>query len=198
MNKNNARFILVTNWLVKWHWGQETWAIMEMLRQSPRNHSPGRRHPAAPNLKSELWWIKCAEASTNLPPVSCTHQWNSFHARPSSYQHRLTTGLCSLNFWRPHRLTGKHALLWFNQPLVGRALWLTKNKLLAIGLNHVSLTHSLHQGDKVGKFSNISDKVSKGSFSDQHWWGAVDYKLIQCVNLNSCTFRGNLKYMPGF
>lgn len=58
-----ARFILVTNthWLLNWHWSVEMWAIMEMLCQSPRNHSPARRHPAAPSLESEDWWIRCAE-----------------------------------------------------------------------------------------------------------------------------------------
>ncbi len=130
-------------WLLNCHWGREMWAIMEMPCRSPRNHNPGRRHPAAPSLENEVWWIKCAEASTNPPPVSCTHQWNSFHVRPRgpADTSTLTTRLCSLNtFWWSRVLTGKHAPLRFNQPLVGRALRLSK--WVALHRTEPRLSHS--------------------------------------------------------
>lgn len=152
-HKNTAaRFILVTNihWLLNWHRGREMWAITEMLRRSPRNHDPGRRQTADPSSESEVWWIKCAEASTNPPPASCTHQWNSFHVKGRGPAATSTNQPQDSTAWTPDGPTG----LQENMLLCGlTSLWLAEG-CSPIGLNRVSVP-SLRWWS-VGKFKSSS------------------------------------------
>lgn len=126
-----ARFILVRNihWLLNWHWGSGDVshygnALSVSQKPQPWQKTSRCSKPWKWGLMDKVCW----SFHQSTPRVQ--HTWvkelSCEARRPNSYQHRLTTRLCSLNFWWSRGLTGKHALPWFKQPLVGRALRLSK------------------------------------------------------------------------